>query len=332
MVAVVDVATALVFTVKVAVVAPAATVTVPLLGTAATAALLLDRDTTAPPAGAGPFRFTLPVEEVPPVTVVGLTASDETRGGITVSEAVRDPMYEAVMMTVVAVATGLVVTVNAAVVPPWGTVTVPGTEATAALLLRDTAAPPAGAGPFRVTVPMEEVAPVTLVGLSPSDAMAGGNTVSEAVCAGPLPYAAEMVTVVEAATGRVVTVKDALVAPSGTVTLAGTEAATLLLESETAAPPAGAAPLNVTVPVELLAPVTLAGFSDSESRVGTVGPSAQNSKKLRDHPLPSPTFVVTMRRNLAVALITSTPLRTGLVFVRVNRVCQVFPSSEIWIE
>ena len=54
-----------------------------------------------------------------------------------------------------------------------------------------------------------------------------------------------MATTVEAPTGALVTVKVALVAPAATVTLAGTVAATvLLLESVTAAPPAGAAPLS----------------------------------------------------------------------------------------
>lgn len=144
-----------------------------------------------------------------------------------------------------------------------------------------------------------------------------------------------MVTAVETATALLVTVKDALVAPSGTVTLAGTDAAGLSLDSATAAPPAGAAPLNVTVAVELPPPVMLGGLSDSDTRVGpgkVVGPSDQNSKKLSDHPLPSPTFVVTMRKNLVCTSKTSFPLRTGLVFVRVNRVCHVLPSLEIWIE
>ena len=79
-----------------------------------------------------------------------------------------------------------------------------------------------------------------------------------------------MVTEVDAATVLVVTVKVALVAPAGTVTLEGTLAtAVLLLESVTWAPPAGAGPLRVTVPVEdCTPPTTLAGFSASDERGG----------------------------------------------------------------
>ena len=71
---------------------------------------------------------------------------------------------------------------------------------------------------------------------------------------------------VDAATALVLTVKVALVAPAGTTKLEGTLAAPLLLESATCAPPAGAAPLNVTVPVEEFPPVTLVGFSESDER------------------------------------------------------------------
>jgi hypothetical protein len=60
--------TFLVLIVKVALVAPEATVTL-------VAALAIlpssDRVTTTPPAGAGAFSATVPVEELPPVSVVG---------------------------------------------------------------------------------------------------------------------------------------------------------------------------------------------------------------------------------------------------------------------
>src|SRR5437867_2931959 len=71
--------TGLVLTVKVALVALPGTVT--LAGTVATLVLLLERATTAPPLGAGPLSVTVPVEELPPVTLVGLRLSDESVGG-----------------------------------------------------------------------------------------------------------------------------------------------------------------------------------------------------------------------------------------------------------
>jgi hypothetical protein len=81
-----------------------------------------------------------------------------------------------------------------------------------------------------------------------------------------------MVTAVDVATALVLTVNVALVAPAATVTLEGTlAAAVLLLESVTCAPPAGADPLSVTVPVEEFPPVTLVGFSESEESVGGGG-------------------------------------------------------------
>ena len=75
----------------------------------------------------------------------------------------------------------------------------------------------------------------------------------------------------ELVTALVLTVKFALLAPAATVMLAGTLAAPLSLESCTCAPPVGAGPLSVTVPVEDCAPpVTLMGFSVSEESVGAV--------------------------------------------------------------
>jgi len=77
--------TGFVVTVKVAFFVFAATVT--LAGTCAAEVLLLDRFTTAPLAGAGPFRVTVPVEEVPPVTVPGANVTVLRTAAVTVSEA-----------------------------------------------------------------------------------------------------------------------------------------------------------------------------------------------------------------------------------------------------
>src|SRR5260370_726805 len=80
MLTVVDATMALVLTVNVALVAPAATVT--LEGTLATAVLLLEGVTTAPPDGAAPLKVTVPVDAcTPPTTLVGFSGSDERGGG-----------------------------------------------------------------------------------------------------------------------------------------------------------------------------------------------------------------------------------------------------------
>ena len=63
----------------------------------------------------------------------------------------------------------------------------------------------------------------------------------------------------------------ALVAPAGMMTLEGTLAAPLLLESSTCAPPVSAGPLSVTVPVEGDPPITLIGLSAIEESVAEPG-------------------------------------------------------------
>lgn len=69
------------------------------------------------------------------------------------------------------------------------------------------------------------------------------------------------------ATEPVVTVNVAVAEPAGTVTLAGVVALALLSESVTTVPPAGAKPVNVTVPVEDVPLTTAVGLMATEVSV-----------------------------------------------------------------
>ena len=76
----------MVVSVNVAVFVFAATVT--LDGTCASAVLPLDSVTKAPPAGACPFSVTVPVEVFPPITELGLSATELRTAAVTVRVAV----------------------------------------------------------------------------------------------------------------------------------------------------------------------------------------------------------------------------------------------------
>jgi hypothetical protein len=160
---------------------------VTLTGIVATEALLLVRLTIAPPAGAGPFSATVPVEEVPPLTEVGLRLSELRVAGPTVRFAVLVLAPQvAETVTEMLVDTGLVVTVNVAVIAFAATVTLVGTVAADGLLLvRPITAPFGGAGPLRVTVPVDEPPPSTELGFKPIALSPGpaAVTVSVAVVA-----------------------------------------------------------------------------------------------------------------------------------------------------
>ena len=145
-------------TVKVAVVAPDATVTV--AGTVAAAVLLLDRVTvlSAPLPPAGAFRVTVAVEfRTPPTTVVGFRVIDATCGGLTVKLAVLvTPLSFAVRVPVAVAPREEVVTVKFALVEPAGTVTLAGSLTPLMLSDKATTAPPVTAGLSNVTVPVVE--------------------------------------------------------------------------------------------------------------------------------------------------------------------------------
>lgn len=219
----VDVTVAVVI-VKVALWAPAGTVTVE-----GTVALLLPevRVTTTPPARAGPVNVTVPVLVRPPFTLEGFNLSVESAAARTVRVALLVTVpYVAEMLEVVEAATTAVVIGNAAVDDPAGMVTFCGTVAAAVLLLaRDRTMPPLGAGPSSVTVPVELLPPVTAVGLRVSLENEGGLTVRVAVLGTPVD--AVITTAVDALTAVVVMVKRAVVLPAATVTVAGTAATTV---------------------------------------------------------------------------------------------------------
>ena len=160
---------------------------------------------------------------------------------------------------------------------PAGMVILLGTDAAPELLLRScTTTPPAGAGALSVTVPVALLPPHTEVGLIVSDSSEtepdGGLTVSVA-CRETLPALAVMVTCVVLETCWVAMVKLAEDCPAGTVMEPGTLATDgLLLLNCTVKPPEGAAAVRVTVPVLLLPPTTVLGFSVRLLSEGVVPP------------------------------------------------------------
>ena len=116
----VEAPTAVVAAVKLAVVAPCATVTLP--GTVAAVWLLLSV-TVNPPTGAALVSVTVPCEDVPPATLVGFsdTADNDAGGGggVTVSVVVRvTPPALAVMVAAVDVVTEVVAIAKVALVAP----------------------------------------------------------------------------------------------------------------------------------------------------------------------------------------------------------------------
>lgn len=189
-------------TVNVALLAPAATVT--LEGTVATDVLLLESDTTVSD-GAGPLNFTVPCEVPPPRTEVGFRVSDdsvtpEDDPGDTMIVAFCELPSVAVMVAVVAALTLPVVMLKVAFVVPAATVTVAGTLATDGLLLESVTAVLAVGAAASPTLPWDVVPDVTLFGLIVSDEtgiepLPPAVMVSVAYCVDPLS-AAEMVAVV----------------------------------------------------------------------------------------------------------------------------------------
>jgi len=253
--------------VKLAYVAPAGTIT--LAGTGAVTGSDVDSVTTAPPDGAGPFRFTrFAVYEFPPAIDAGDGVMELIATGTTVSMLdLVTPSYVAVMVTGVEPVTAVVGILKTAYVDPGGTPTLEGGVATVVSeLLSRTVMPPGVAGPSRFTRIFPAVAPpATVAGEMVKELRAGRRTVRVVLGDEP-PYDAVMVTGVETVTMEVVTLNAALLAPAATVTLGGGEAmVTSDDESVTVAPPDGAGPFRYTLfAVEVGPPAMVAGASATD--------------------------------------------------------------------
>lgn len=223
-----------------------------------------------------------------------------------------------------------------ALVAPAATVALAGTLAAVALLESATTAPPLGAALVNVTVPVEELPPVTVDGLSAIELrLAGGGTgvtVKVAVRV-VVPCVAVIVIALEAATEVVPMAKLALVAPAATVTLAGTLATVAFeLERLTASPPLPAALVSVTVPVAPLPPTTLVGLTASDERLGAVGAvCAVKRRVLEKGPLAPAELIARTRQN---SLCAGNPVIVAcdalVVTLRVSGALKLLESS-IWI-
>ncbi len=130
------------------------------------------------------------------------------------------------------------------------------------LLFSVTLDPPVGAACDNVTVQLDVLAELTVVGVhcnAVAVTVTVGDTVSEAVAEPPFSVAVTVAVWLEV-TVAAVAVNVAVVAPAATVTEAGTvSAVVLLLFSVTLDPPVGAACDNVTVQLDVPAELTVVG-------------------------------------------------------------------------
>src|SRR4029078_5295387 len=167
------------------------------------------------------------------------------------------------MVTDVLFLTANVVTVKLAEVWPPGTLTMPGTVATARLLVASvTEIPPAGAGALKNTVPVALVPPRTLAGLIVIDWRSGGAfgsglTLTKIDLVTPPAVAKTCPPVGNPVTGLVPIVKLVALFPSGIVTLAGTWMTEgLSVVRLTVPPPAGAGITSATLALPEWPPIT----------------------------------------------------------------------------
>ena len=236
------------------------------------AGLGADNCTTAPLAGAGPLRVTVPVEAEPAATVDGLRVSDVTPtvtpGLMVIPVLAVELPNAAVMVAGVAVVTGNAPKEKSPELVPADTKTFGGRLTAGLFAESDTRTCPAGAGPERVTVPAPPWPPVNVLTLTVSDASDSDEPGIVSVFVSAVSsYEATMSTGVVAGTFCTLMPKVMLEAPTGTTMSGDSPTAGLLVVSLTIAPlvdgagVAGIGPLKVTVPVTLAPPVAVLALS-----------------------------------------------------------------------
>jgi hypothetical protein len=222
----------------------------------------------------GEAMLTVAKERPPAPTVEVGESVNEVGGGCDVSvtcEVALAPFQVAVTATVVAAETALVVTGNETEKSPGSTVTVAGGLTTGELVDKLTRAPPAGAWPFSITIPVAVAPPLIVLGEMDSEPSAGGSTVSWMEAVPPLSVA-EIVTGVGDVTCPACNVNCVHALLPGIVSVAGT-GTTLGLELVNAmvAPAAGTAAVSCTATqapsplyIEFVAEVSDTGVGGAE--------------------------------------------------------------------
>jgi hypothetical protein len=291
-------------------------------------ALLLKRETAAPPAGAALFRVTVHTALVPEVRLVGLQVSeDRTVGTAKAMVAVCEmPFRVAVSVALWPLAMLPAIALKVIVAEPAGTVIVDaGTGSSALLLDSETAVPPGGAVLFRVTVHAELAPEVKVVGLHANeDGTAGASKVMVTVCDTPFSMA-KIVALWLLVMLPAITLKVAVVEPAGTVMDLRAGSSALLLESATVVAPAGAAWLRFTVHVVPVPEVKLAALQDKEVSVGAEGPGPETAPPVaetaNEEPgpeaatvFPTPTDVLVTPAAIIRFTIATVPFWMGVLF------------------
>jgi hypothetical protein len=250
-------ATLAVVALNVAEVEPAATVTE--AGTVSTVLVFVIL-TAAPPVGAAFVNVTVQVPDAFGPKLAGHASeeicTEDARPIVTLLEL---PLYVAVIVAFWSLRMVTVVALNVAEIAPAATVAEAGIVNTMLVFESVTSAPPLGAASVRVTVQVLEESGPRLVGLHASEETSTGATrLMVVVWEAPFNVA---VTIALWSLGIVPAVAEnvPVVAPAATVTDGGAVSRGLLLEIVTAAPPAGAAPLNVTVQLALPEAARLVG-------------------------------------------------------------------------